>query len=216
MRRAAYNALKLPEKEPRSTLGKLVYNYIKVPYHAPKEAAIVGSWVGWFTARGRSSSLPGFSDAPEGMHPELKEHYDFARKEIKKASGELALAVFKYKIKLADRQKYMNRLSRKIQSLILMAATAVEHAHEQDPEIRLAADMGCHDLRYSIPGQAPDMKYDMLASKLGEKVFMNEFTQRRVSFLKLSCTTTQSYGRLWLTIHFLRRRFDSSRSSNRV
>ena len=76
----------------------------------------------------------------------------------------------KHQLKLADRQCRMSELSRRVQKLIIMLATSLYAAQQDDEVVRTAADVLCDDIKRELTGRRPsDRDYRRITS-LGETI----------------------------------------------
>jgi alkylation response protein AidB-like acyl-CoA dehydrogenase len=106
----------------------------------------------------------------EGMDKRLSEHVDFALTGFGRLRAEVARAMEKYQLKLADRQCRMAELSQRIQDNVIILVTAL-WGHRQGNEASLAAaDMLCQDLRRKLTGKRPSDRYFRDASKLADVI----------------------------------------------
>ncbi len=111
----------------------------------------------------------------EGMDKRLSEHVDFALTGFGRLRREVARAMEKYQLKLADRQCRMAELSQRIQDNVIILVTAL-WGHRQGNEASLAAaDMLCQDLRRKLTGKRPSDRYFRDASKLADVILSGGF-----------------------------------------
>jgi alkylation response protein AidB-like acyl-CoA dehydrogenase len=142
------------------------------PMHAwklRKELAPYARWkVGQLFAPRDHQQVP-------GMDKRLAEHVDFALSGFGKLRGEVAGAMEKYQLKLADRQCRMAELSQRIQDNIIILVTAL-WGHRQGKEASVAAaDILCQDLRRKLTGQRPSDHYFRDVSRLADVILSGGF-----------------------------------------
>jgi hypothetical protein len=110
-----------------------------------------------------------------GMDKRLAEHVDFALANFGRLRGEVAGAMEKYQLKLADRQCRMAELSQRIQDNVVVLVTA-QWGHRQGNEASIAAaDMLCQDLRRKLTGERLNDRYFRDASKLADVILSGGF-----------------------------------------
>src|SRR5262245_46048787 len=76
----------------------------------------------------------------------LRGHAEFAIRGRQRMPLEISAAMRKHQLKLADRQCRMSELSARVQKLVVMLATALYAAKQNDEVVRSAADAICQDL----------------------------------------------------------------------
>jgi alkylation response protein AidB-like acyl-CoA dehydrogenase len=110
-----------------------------------------------------------------GMDKRLAEHVDFALEGFGRLRGEVAGAMEKYQLKLADRQCRMAELSQRIQENLVLLVTAL-WGHRQGKEASIAAaDILCQDLRRKLTGERPSDHYFRDASRLADVILSGGF-----------------------------------------
>jgi alkylation response protein AidB-like acyl-CoA dehydrogenase len=142
------------------------------PMHAwklRKELAPYARWkVGqWFARRDRQT-VP-------GMDRRLAEHLGFGLEAFGKLRGEVAGAMEKYQLKLADRQCRMAELSQRVQDSVTIVVTALWGHRQKDEAAVAAADILCQDLRRKLTGKRPSDRYFKDASKLADAILAGGF-----------------------------------------
>jgi alkylation response protein AidB-like acyl-CoA dehydrogenase len=142
------------------------------PLHAwklRKELAPYARWkVGQLFAPRDRQQVP-------GMDKRLAEHVDFALAGFGRLRGEVAKAMEKYQLKLADRQCRMAELSQRIQDNVVILVTA-QWGHRQGNEASIAAaDMLCQELRRKLTGKRPSDRYFRDASRLADVILSGGF-----------------------------------------
>ncbi len=75
-----------------------------------------------------------------------------------------------HQLKLADRQCRMAHLSHRIQSMIVMLATAIFASRSDDEIIRHAAEVLCADIQRELTGRQPTDREFRAVTQLGEKI----------------------------------------------
>jgi hypothetical protein len=137
------------------------------PYHAwvLKDALLpYGLWLAGQYLPKSGGSLP------EKMPPELRDHAEFAIEQLQASPLEISGTMRRHQLKLADRQCRMSELSSSVQQLVIMLATTLYAADQEDDLVRTAADVLCHDLTRQITGRKPTDKYYRTVTTLGEKI----------------------------------------------
>jgi alkylation response protein AidB-like acyl-CoA dehydrogenase len=136
-----------------------------------KELAPYAKWkIGqWFAARDRQSVA--------GMDSRLSGHVDFALGQFGKLRGEIAQAMEKHQLKLADRQCRMADLSQRTQDAVTILVTAL-WAHRQKGEVTTAAaDLLCQDMRRKLTGERASDRYFKEAGKLADLILAGGFDE---------------------------------------
>jgi alkylation response protein AidB-like acyl-CoA dehydrogenase len=128
-------------------------------------------------ARWRASQLFAPRDRQQvpGMDRRLSGHVDYALEMFGRLRGEVAGAMEKYQLKLADRQCRMAELSQRLQDNVVILVTAL-WGHRQGHDAAIAAaDILCQDLRRKLTGQRPSDSYFRDASKLADVILAGGF-----------------------------------------
>ena len=81
----------------------------------------------------------------------------------------------KHQLALADRQCRMSYLSRRIQDAVVMLATSLYAARQDDEVVRQAADCICQDLTRKLTGREPTDRYFRTITALGEQIASGGF-----------------------------------------
>jgi hypothetical protein len=110
-----------------------------------------------------------------GMDRRLAEHVDFALESFGRLRGEVAGAMEKYQLKLADRQCRMAELSQRIQDNIVLLVTALWGNRQGKEALIAAADILCQDLRRKLTGKRPSDSYFRDASRLADVILSGGF-----------------------------------------
>jgi alkylation response protein AidB-like acyl-CoA dehydrogenase len=121
----------------------------------------------WFTRRDRQT-------VPD-MDRRLAEHVGFALGMFGRLRGEVAGAMERYQLKLADRQCRMAELSQRLQDNVTILVTALWGHRQCDEAAVLAADFLCQDLRRKLLGERPSDRYLKDASKLADIILSGGF-----------------------------------------
>jgi alkylation response protein AidB-like acyl-CoA dehydrogenase len=142
------------------------------PLHAwklRKELAPYARWkVGQLLTWGDRQQVP-------NMDTRLSGHVDFALENFGRMRGEVATAMEKYQLKLADRQCRMAELSQRLQDNVIILVTAL-WGHRQGHEASIAsADILCQELRRKLTGKRPSDSYFRDASKLADLILSGGF-----------------------------------------
>ncbi|MEM7314984.1 MAG: acyl-CoA dehydrogenase family protein [Planctomycetota bacterium] len=109
------------------------------------------------------------------MPSRLQNFAGWAAAELQKSPLEIDGAMFKHQLKLADRQCRMAELSGRIQSKIVMLATALYAARSNDEVIQDAAAVICGDLKRQLTGKRPSDRDYRTVTKLGQKIMDGGF-----------------------------------------
>jgi hypothetical protein len=142
------------------------------PAHAWKLRKELAPYARWkmgqlFTARDRQS-VP-------GMDKRLAGHLDFGLETFGRLRGEVAGAMEKYQLKLADRQCRMAELSQRVQDAVVIVVTALWGHQQKDEAAVGAADILCQDLRRKLTGKRPSDSYFKDANKLADVILAGGF-----------------------------------------
>src|SRR5262245_3358299 len=125
-------------------------------------------WLSELTARKMRSEL--------GPLPEpLREHAIFAIRGLQSLPLEISAAMRKHQLKLADRQCRMSLLSARVQKLVVMLATSLYAAKQNDEIVRSAADVVCQDLSRELTGAPPADRYFRAVTSLGGAIAEGNF-----------------------------------------
>jgi alkylation response protein AidB-like acyl-CoA dehydrogenase len=142
------------------------------PAHAWKLRKALAPYVRWrmgqFFVRRDRQQLP-------NMDPRLSEHLGFALEMFGKMRGEVARAMERYQLKLADRQCRMAELSQRVQDTVTILVTALWGHRQKDEVAVAAADFLCQDLRRKLTGKRPSDRYFKDASKLADTILAGGF-----------------------------------------
>jgi alkylation response protein AidB-like acyl-CoA dehydrogenase len=111
-----------------------------------------------------------------GPLPEaLREHAIFAIRGLQSLPLEISAAMRKHQLKLADRQCRMSELSSRVQKLVVMLATSLYAAKQNDEVVRAAADCVCQDLACELTGNRPTDRYYRSVTTLGASIADGKF-----------------------------------------
>ncbi len=127
-------------------------------------------------------------ELPDSMDPALKEHIEFAVKELHEAPFELTHAMVKHQLKLADRQCRIADMSERIQWMIIILVTALWAEQDGDPIKKASADVLCQTIRYKLTGKRPSDTYYRTLSKVADLIVekgypgMSEVVQQPILF----------------------------------
>lgn len=100
----------------------------------------------------------------------LRGHAEFAARGLQKSRLWIDALMTKHQLKLADRQCAMAELSQRIQDLVVMLATSLYAAKQDDEVVRAAAEVLCLDFRRRLTGARPTSQYFRTVTKLGETI----------------------------------------------
>jgi alkylation response protein AidB-like acyl-CoA dehydrogenase len=111
-----------------------------------------------------------------GPLPEpLRDHAIFAIRGLQSLPLEISAAMRKHQLKLADRQCRMSLLSARVQKLVVMLATSLYAAKQNDEIVRSAADVLCQDLHRELTGAPPADRYFRSITSLGAAIAEGKF-----------------------------------------
>ena len=111
-----------------------------------------------------------------GPLPEaLRDHAIFAIRGLQSLPLEISAAMRKHQLKLADRQCRMSQLSTRVQRFVVMLATSLYAAKQNDEVVRAAADVICQDLARELTGSQPNDRYFRAVNSLGASVAEGKF-----------------------------------------
>jgi alkylation response protein AidB-like acyl-CoA dehydrogenase len=113
----------------------------------------------------------------EGLHipPALSAYADYAAAGLGASRLEISNLLFKYQLRLADRQCRMAELSQRIQDRVVMLATSLWAGRQQNEVVQAAAEVLCADLKRRLTGRRPSDAEFKAVTKLGEMVASGGF-----------------------------------------
>jgi alkylation response protein AidB-like acyl-CoA dehydrogenase len=142
------------------------------PLHVWKLRKALVPYGGWWL----SESLARKGRTELGAMPEsLRDHADFAIRGLQGMPLEISGMLRKHQLKLADRQCRMSMLSSKVQKLVVMLATSLYAAKQNDEIVRSAADIICQDLTRELTGKQPSDRYFRAITTLGGAIAEGKF-----------------------------------------
>jgi alkylation response protein AidB-like acyl-CoA dehydrogenase len=109
------------------------------------------------------------------MPKALREHAEFACDRLQRMALEISGTMFRFQLKLTDRQCRMAELSQRAQDLITMLTTSLYGARHEEPLVRDAADILCQNLRQKLLGRRPSNHYFRRATDLGAAIADGQF-----------------------------------------
>jgi hypothetical protein len=109
------------------------------------------------------------------MPKPLREHAEFACERLQRMALEISNTMFRFQLKLADRQCRMAELSLRAQDLITMLTTSMYGARSTDSLVRDAADIFCQNLRQKLLGRRPSNHYFRRVTGLGAAIADGQF-----------------------------------------
>jgi alkylation response protein AidB-like acyl-CoA dehydrogenase len=110
-----------------------------------------------------------------GMDRRLAGHLSYALAMFGRMRGEVAWAVERYQLKLADRQCRMAELSQRVQDVVTILVTTLWGHRQTDEAAIAAADILCQDLRRKLSGQRPSDSYFKDANRLADVILKGGF-----------------------------------------
>ncbi len=143
------------------------------PAHAWALRNVVPPYLKWYTGR---KLLPTPRPELPRMPAALRSHADFACEELQKMPLEVSGVMSKFQLKLADRQCRMAELSLRVQSMIVVLATSLYAARQDDEVLQAAGDIACQDLIRKYTGHRPANKYFRRVTELGAAIAEGAFT----------------------------------------
>jgi alkylation response protein AidB-like acyl-CoA dehydrogenase len=105
----------------------------------------------------------------------LRRHAAFASYGLQKSRLWIDSLMTQHQLKLSDRQCAMAELSQRIQHLVVILATSLYAARQEDEVVRTAADVLCQDLTRGLTGSRPTNQYFRTVTKLGETIAAGGF-----------------------------------------
>jgi alkylation response protein AidB-like acyl-CoA dehydrogenase len=109
------------------------------------------------------------------MDPRLAGHVAFALDRFGRYPAEISGTMFKYQLKLADRQCRMAELSQRVQDTVILLVTALWGHRQKNEAMVAAADILCQDLRRKLTGERPSDRYFRDVTKLADVVLAGGF-----------------------------------------
>ncbi len=125
-------------------------------------------WLSELTARKWRTELGPLPEA-------LRQHAVFAIRGLQSLPLEISAAMRKHQLKLADRQCRMSLISARVQKLVVMLATSLYAAKQNDEIVRSAADIVCQDLRRELTGAPLADRYFRAVTALGGAIAEGKF-----------------------------------------
>ena len=125
-------------------------------------------WLSELTARKWRTELGPLPEA-------LRHHAIFAIRGLQSMPLAISAAMRKHQLKLADRQCRMSELSSRVQKLVVMLATSLYAAKQNDEVVRAAADVICQDLTRELTGSPPTDRYFRAVNSLGASIAEGKF-----------------------------------------
>jgi hypothetical protein len=149
-------------------------------------------YVKWFA---KEKLTPKYVVAPNEQYlpPHLKNHVEFAIKNLQKIASEISALMRRYQLRLADKQCRMSLLSQKIQNLITMLVTLGYTATHYDEITAQIADVACDNLKNEILGRHPSDQQIKKSVKLGEKLSDENFVCSNLGTKSTLGTILMSY-----------------------
>ena len=140
------------------------------PIHAWKLRSALVPYAKWRLQQFRRGAI----ELPK-LPANLKKYAETAARMLQKSRLEIDAVMTKHQLKLADRQCAMAELSQRIQDLIVMLATCLYAAKQDDEVVQTAAEVLCQDLGRRLTGTRPTNQYYRLVTKLGETIASGGF-----------------------------------------
>jgi hypothetical protein len=142
------------------------------PRHAWALRRVAPPYLKWSAAR----RLKGVVEPQLPAMPKaLREHAEFACERIQRMALEISGTMFRYQLKLADRQCRMAELSQRCQDYITILTTSMYGARHDEPLVRDAADIVCQNLRQKLLGRRPSNHYFRRVTELGAAIAEGQF-----------------------------------------
>jgi alkylation response protein AidB-like acyl-CoA dehydrogenase len=114
------------------------------------------------------------AELPE-MPKSLREHAEFACERLQRMALEISGTMYRFQLKLADRQCRMAELSQRCQDLITILTTSMYGARHDDPILQDAADMLCQNMRQKLLGRRASNHYFRRVTELGAAIAEGKF-----------------------------------------
>ncbi len=109
------------------------------------------------------------------MPKALREHAEFACERLQRMALEISGTMYRFQLKLADRQCRMAELSQRCQDLITILTTSMYGARHDEPLVQDAADILCQNLRQKLLGRRPSNHYFRRVTELGAAIADGQF-----------------------------------------
>jgi hypothetical protein len=109
------------------------------------------------------------------MPKALREHAEYACDRLPRMALEISNTMFRFQLKLADRQCRMAELSQRCQDLITILTTSMYGARQTEAIVQDAADIMCQKLRQKLLGRRPSNQYFRQVTALGEEIANGQF-----------------------------------------
>jgi len=137
------------------------------PAHAWALKGALAPYARWYLGQklsfGRSTDLP-------KLPPRLREHAEWACDALQSQPLEISGVMRKHQLRLADRQCRMSELSLRAQRMIIILATSLYAAQQDDEVVQTAADVICDELRRELTGRRPADAYLRKVTELGQTI----------------------------------------------
>jgi hypothetical protein len=132
-------------------------------------AAPYAKW--WLSDRLTFRSRPALPAVPAP----LAAHAEFAAAGLVHCRREITGVMTKHQLGLADRQCRVAELSQRVQDHVVILATSLWAAGQQNEIVHGAADILCRDLTGRLTGRRPTDRYFRTVTKLGETIAAGGF-----------------------------------------
>jgi alkylation response protein AidB-like acyl-CoA dehydrogenase len=142
------------------------------PAHAWALKGVALPYLKWMVGR---RLMPVASAQLPSMPKPLREHAEFACDRLQRTALEISSTMFRFQLKLADRQCRMAELSLRCQDLITILTTSLYGARQTEPLVQDAADILCDNLRQKLLGRRPSNYYFRRVTELGAAIANGEF-----------------------------------------
>ena len=104
------------------------------------------------------------------MPDRLRQHAEFAARQLQQSPRQISGTMRKHQLKLADRQCRMSELSARLQQLVVILCTSLYATGQQDEVVQAAADILCQDLTRQLTGAPRTDRYYRDVTRLGETI----------------------------------------------
>jgi alkylation response protein AidB-like acyl-CoA dehydrogenase len=142
------------------------------PRHAWALRSEIAPYLRWLASEHlRRSAAPALPPMPSA----LRAHAEFAAHILQKSPLVIDGVLRKHQLALADRQCRMSYLSQRIQDAVVMLATSLYAARQDDEVVRQAADCVCQDFERKLTGREPTDRYFRTVTALGEQIACGGF-----------------------------------------
>lgn len=137
------------------------------PTHAWALKGPLADYAKWFAAQKlRGTAAPALPTMPKY----LQAHAEWACEKLQSQPLQISGVMRKHQLKLADRQCRMSELSLRVQRMIIMLATSLYAAEQDDEVVHAAADVICDELKRELTGRRVSDRLLRKVTSLGQAI----------------------------------------------